>query len=326
MIRQVAPVVHPGARVRTPVAAQAPAASLDVAVLLLAACAPTALLPAGPAPRCEPLGPAVAVPAELAETSGLAASRRHPGVFWTHNDSGGEPVLYAVDANGTLLGRVRVAGATLTDWEDLALGPCPAGAGRCLYIGDIGDNAEVRDRIVIYLVPEPSPRDTVTARAQRIEVRYPDGARDAEALFVTPAGEVYIVTKGRSGPPALYRVPRGVALAPGEGQEASTVLELEAVQTLGTARPLLPDMVTGADMTPDGRRVVIRTYAALRFYRLEAGRLEPERDPPTVNLRPLEEPQGEAVAVAENGVIVLTSEAGMARGPASLATLRCHLP
>lgn len=276
-------------------------------------------------PRCEPLGPAVALPPELAETSGVAASRRHPGVFWTHNDSGGEPVLYAVDANGTLLARVRVAGATLTDWEDMALGPCPAGAGDCLYIGDMGDNGESRDHVVIYRVPEPSPTDSVTAPAERFEVRYPDGAHDAEALFATAGGLVYIVTKGRSGAPALYRTPRPLEYGEkGGAGHAESRLQLESVQTLGAGRPLLSDMVTGADLARDGRRVVVRTYAALRFYRFEAGRLEPEHDPPTVNLRPLEEPQGEAVALAENGVIVLTSEAGMARGPASLQRLRCQ--
>lgn len=289
-------------------------------------------LPSGPAPRCEPLGPAVALPPELAETSGLAASRRHPGVFWTHNDSGGEPVVYAVDASGALLGRVRVAGATLRDWEDMALAPCPAGAADCLYIGDIGDNAEARDHIVIYRVPEPSPADTVTARAARVEARYPGGAQDAEALFVTPAGEVYVVTKGWSGPPALYRVPRVAwTAAPGERREPGapvrlepgTPVQLEPVQALAAARPLPPEMVTGADMTADGQGVLLRTYVALRFYRFEGGRLDTGRDPPTVNLRPLEEPQGEAVAAAGNGVIVLSSEAGRARGPASLQRLRC---
>ncbi|HEX6069269.1 MAG TPA: hypothetical protein VFZ18_05580, partial [Longimicrobiaceae bacterium] len=32
-----------------------------------------------------------ALPAEVNETSGLARSRRDPGLFWTHNDAGGAP-------------------------------------------------------------------------------------------------------------------------------------------------------------------------------------------------------------------------------------------
>ncbi|MBI4540939.1 MAG: hypothetical protein HY704_15660 [Gemmatimonadetes bacterium] len=263
---------------------------------------------------CVPLGPAVALPGELSESSGLAASRQHPGVFWTHNDSGGEPRLYAVDAQGAILGRVRVAGASLLDWEDLALGPCPA--GDCLYIGDIGDNDESREAAVIYRVPEPAPTDTGTGtvRAERLPVRYPDRPQDAEALAVTPGGDIYILTKGRSGPVGVYRYP--LPVRPDEP------VELELVQQLGTQPPLPFEMVTGADATPDGR-LAVRTYAALRFYRFENGRLATGDDVPTVNLRPLEEPQGEAVAVAPDGIVTLTSERGMTLGPASLVQLRC---
>src|SRR5690606_1795107 len=47
------------------------------------------------------------LPPELEEASGLAASRRHAGVLWMHNDSGGEPEVFAVDSTGAVLGRVR---------------------------------------------------------------------------------------------------------------------------------------------------------------------------------------------------------------------------
>jgi len=77
---------------------------------------------AGPI-RVTDMGP---LPPELRESSGLAASRAHPGLFWSHNDSGDGPMLYAIDTTAALLGVVEVEGARAVDWEALGMGPCPA--------------------------------------------------------------------------------------------------------------------------------------------------------------------------------------------------------
>src|SRR5438874_9337753 len=58
----------------------------------------------------------------VTESSGLVASRRTPGVFWTHNDSGDGPYLYATDRKGRALAKFTVSGATNVDWEDIAAG------------------------------------------------------------------------------------------------------------------------------------------------------------------------------------------------------------
>src|SRR5688572_28990511 len=67
----------------------------------------------------------------LSESSGLAASRKYPGVFWTHNDGEKIPHLYAFDRSGKQRGRVRITGAKIYDWEDIAIGPA-----NHVYIGD----------------------------------------------------------------------------------------------------------------------------------------------------------------------------------------------
>ena len=64
---------------------------------------------------------------ELPEASGLAASRRTPGLLWSHNDSG-EPVVFALNATGAVKDRVRVTGAQVEDWEAIAVGSCPQGS------------------------------------------------------------------------------------------------------------------------------------------------------------------------------------------------------
>lgn len=158
----------------------------------------------GSAPTCRPDGPVATIP-ELAEASGIAVSHRVPGRLWAHNDSG-QPILFALDARGNVTGRLRLSGAEVEDWEAVAVGPCPTGS--CIYVADIGDNDARRKRITIYRLPEPSGAETSAAVKDVFHATYPDGAHDAEALLITPAGDLLIVTKGDTAAVALYRFPR----------------------------------------------------------------------------------------------------------------------
>jgi hypothetical protein len=125
-----------------------------VLVVVVAMITPAASTSAeGGPPQCRSDGPVAAIP-ELPEASGIAVSRRRPGRLWAHNDSG-EPVLFALDARGTVSGRVRLSGVALDDWEAVAVGPCSGGS--CVYVADVGDNAASRKRIAIYVFR--SPRD-----------------------------------------------------------------------------------------------------------------------------------------------------------------------
>jgi hypothetical protein len=171
------------------------------------------------APRCVPAGEVRRVP-ELVEGSGIAASRRVPGRFWAHNDSGA-PVLFALSLDGSVTGRLRLEGAAVDDWEAIATGPC--GTASCVFVGDIGDNDASRDRITVYRFEEPAA-DSGTATALAFHARYPDGAHDAEALVVDRDGRLFVITKGDTGPVALYRFPDQL-------QAGSTV----ALERVGTA-------------------------------------------------------------------------------------------
>src|SRR5438093_10537248 len=91
------------------------------------------------------------------ESSGIAASRAHPGVLWTHNDSGDDAYVYATDLADADRGAVRIRGARAVDWEDIALGPCLTQPGACLYTADTGDNEMARKSAVIYAVAEADP-------------------------------------------------------------------------------------------------------------------------------------------------------------------------
>jgi hypothetical protein len=75
---------------------------------------------------------------KITESSGLAASRRTAGVFWTHNDSGDKPSLYAFDLRGRDLGTWQIQGAAGRDWEDMA--SFSLGGKPWLLVADTGDN------------------------------------------------------------------------------------------------------------------------------------------------------------------------------------------
>lgn len=252
----------------------------------------------------------VELPREVGETSGAAWSRTRPGVWWTLNDSGNPPELFAFDSAGRRLGTVRVAGAENRDWEDLAAGPCAGGTGDCLYVAEIGDNGAEFDAVTLYRVPEPAPADTVTAPAERFTARYPGGARDAEAVFVLPDGGAYVVTKGRRTAVELYRFPL----------DSAGTAQLQPVRVLAPVPHSSRDRVTGAGASPDGRWIAVRTYETLEIYRREAllgG------GAPTIrtSLKSLREPQGEAVAVRDDGRVLLTTEGD--GGDPELALLAC---
>ena len=126
---------------------------------------------------CQVDGRATPMP-DLPEASGIAISRQVPGRLWTHNDSG-QATLFALDGRGAVTARVRVTGASVDDWEAVAVGPCPGGS--CLFVADIGDNGAKRKSVTVYRVAEPAANETSVAVAEAIEMTYPDGAHDAEA-------------------------------------------------------------------------------------------------------------------------------------------------
>lgn len=233
----------------------------------------------------------------------MALSRRTPGVLWSHNDSP-DPVLFALDLSGAIKARVQVTGAKVTDWEDVAAGSCAR--GDCLYIADIGDNNAVRPRVTIYRVPEPRTDAKATEPAEAIDLVYPDGPHDAEALFTASNGQLFIVTKESATATALYRVPQDV--------QPGAVGRLEVVSRL----PLTD--VTGA--SANGDWVALRTNRELFFYRLR-DLVSGSRAPSSrMDLTMLREPQGEGVALGANGVVYLVGE----RGGGTFAKLQCRLP
>jgi hypothetical protein len=207
------------------------------------------------------------------ESSGLAASRRWPGIYWTHNDSGDCARIFAVTAQGQVVGPewrqegtyagVQVPNALNHDWEDIACSP-----DGTLYIADTGNNANSRRDLGVYILPEPDPRVQAKARSTGfIPFVFPDQKAfppeernfDCEALFYAD-GTLWVLSKHRSDTRTkLYRFP---ALTPGVSQTLELIDSFE-----------IGGMVTGADCSDDGRKLAVLTYNALwLFESAEPGR------------------------------------------------------
>jgi len=185
-----------------------------------------------------------------------------PGVYWTNNDSGDGPFIYAFDATGESRGVFRVTGAQARDWEDMSIGPGPKRASSYLYIGDIGDNGAAREEIVVYRVAEPALTDAdrdstkkrpgTTSTAEAIRLRYPDGKHDAETLLVHPVtGNLYIVTKAMLRSPVVYE-----AAAPFSSGNVITMTKMGEMKVPS----LLGGALTGGSVSPDGRHVAFCDY------------------------------------------------------------------
>jgi hypothetical protein len=249
---------------------------------------------------------------EIKESSGLAASQCQADVFWTHNDSGDDPFIFAFNKKGEKLGTWKVTGARNYDWEDLAEIKTPA--GECvLYIGDIGNNTRARDEFTIYRVSEPQiapgnessskKKPLATAGAEAIRFVYPDLRRDAETLMVHPeTGDIYILSKRLSGASAVYKLKSNFDLS-----------KSNKLENLGDfSVPAIPNgFLTGGSIAPDGKRVVICDY--FNAYELVLPEKAKNFDeiwketPATIELGARE--QGEAVTYAADGKsIFATSE------------------
>ncbi|MEV1049920.1 WD40 repeat domain-containing protein [Streptomyces sp. NPDC049887] len=194
----------------------------------------------------------------ITESSGLAASRAHPGVYWTHNDQD-EPRVFAVDSRtGETVATVTLEGVGRPrDMEAISIGP-----DGDVYVGDIGDNANGSwDHVWIYRFPEPRTLRDVTVQATQYTVRYADGPRNAEAMMVHPrTGRVYIASKNEEGG-GLY-----------EGPSRLVTGGTNVFRRIGEV-----PWVTDGAFSPDGRELVLRSYFSARAYAWRDGRLGADR-------------------------------------------------
>ncbi len=226
------------------------------------------IVPATLAPIAAALAQSIGPPVQIGtisasvapEVSGIVDGRATPNTFWIHNDSGDTARFFAINHQGALLGTFPLANASAVDWEDIAIGGKPGG-GNYLYLGDIGDNNANRPSITVYRIDEP--RSTVSATIpaggySAARLQYPNGPRNAESLFVDPlTNNLFIITK--TAIPEIYSVPPSAFDNP-----------MTTMTALGTLNVTLVKP-TAADISPDGREILVRSKSAAYLFERSIG-------------------------------------------------------
>ena len=200
---------------------------------------------------------------DVKESSGLAASPCQPNVFWTHNDSGDDAFIFAMDSTGKNLGTYEVTNARNDDWEDMAA--YKDADGTCyLYIGDTGNNKLERSEIPLFRVKEPTissagsssddKNPLRTEPAQKALFKYQDTPHNSETMMVNPkTGDVYVLTKRVDGPSLVFKfMPNFSSNQPVTAQKLGEV-----------SVPAVPNgLLTGGAISPDAKRVILCDYSS----------------------------------------------------------------
>ena len=229
----------------------------------------------------------------IKESSGIIASRKNPGILWTHNDQGSKPLLFAISRAGLLMGQFQI-NVPNNDWEDIA-----TDSEGHLYIGGIGNNDLLKTELRVYQVSEPEIIAGSPVKPGRLAVntvwklRFAGKPFDCESLFIH-AGRGYVIDKlPNSKESHLFSFP----LSPSGG----TVI-LEQLAVLPINHP-----VTGADISVDGKSLAVISKGGLFLFDVNL-------NPPKVTERlvkhiKLPKGQFEAICYVPDGLI-MTAETG----------------
>jgi hypothetical protein len=253
----------------------------------------------------------------IKEASGIVASYKNKGLLWTHNDSGDSNRIYSMDANGKGTREFYLEGANNRDWE--AIGMANFTEGSFIYVGDIGDNNAAYSDYIIYRVAEPeitasTPKTNTLKNVQKISYKYPDGARDAEAILIDQSTkDIYIISK-REDKKRLYRLPY-----PQSYTQTITAEFVQELTTFSTGSGQQTYLTDGC-VSVDNQEVILKSYFQIFHWRRATNETIPNalKRNPTIIPYGLE-PQGEGVCFAQDGSGYYTiSEESTSKSPVKL--------
>ena len=198
------------------------------------------------------------------------------------------PTLYQLDRAGAVSASVTLNARGTLDIEDVC--SFEWNGVPQLAVADTGDNRRKRASVSVMLLEEPEPRPGQNLRrysvSRRIYFTYADGPQDCESIAFDPeTRSLLLVTKSwpdmetLSVPPAgLYVLPLdgGVKDDSGDPVDAEVNAAADADGTAAAPRVLqrVADLTlkvtTAADVSPDGRRLMVLTYGdAYQYVRAE---------------------------------------------------------
>jgi hypothetical protein len=181
--------------------------------------------------------------------------------FWSLDDSGA-PAIHKIASDGSFVKTVTITNAANRNWEDLTHDI----DRNYMFIGDFGNNNCDRTNLRVYRIAYPSSATGSTTTAEVINFSYPDQNRfpsrwmnfDSEAFFHFQ-GKLYIFTKADGsaiGYTKMYSIPD----SPGTYMAC-------LVDSFYTN-----DRTTSADISPDGKSVVLISNTHIHIFKNFQGR------------------------------------------------------
>lgn len=245
---------------------------------------------------------------KLGELSGLIATKTGYIVINDGTDDDSLKKVFYLNAQCRITKSVPYSGQGPKDTEDLALSP----DGATLWIGDVGDNVTSttrRERVAVWTMPVDGSKQPVLHR-----LAYPERKpHDAEALLVGPDNLPLIITKTLSGKAEIF-----TPAAPLKTNNTEPV-PMKKVGEVSLPRTNTPNLlqgpgrvaITGAARSPDGSKVVLRTYADAFEYDVTGGDVLAALTTGKPRVTPLADPFGEAISYTADGASFVTvSDAG----------------
>ena len=197
------------------------------------------------------------LPKKLKEVSGIVYSEKD-NLFWTLEDSGNDNKIYGLNTkNGDIEKTITIENASNTDWEDITKDQ----AGN-LYIGDFGNNDNIRKNLCIYKIDKKSLQTENAVPTYKISFSYPEQKEfppkktklffDVEGFFEFK-NNFYLFTKNRSkgfdGTVLVYKIPNKAGF-----HQAVLIGKLNSGDNYNHCA------ITSATISPDASKVVLLTH------------------------------------------------------------------
>lgn len=193
------------------------------------------------------------LPKKVDEQSGMIW---HNDLIWVNNDSGGAATLYAYNKNGELKQQLNIEGVSNQDWESLAEDE------KYFYIGEFGNNNGTRKNLKIFRLDKSKIDDKpeLSIKADEISFVWADQKEfkrrkhnhnfDCEA-FLSYGDSLYFFTKNwENQKTRMYVMEKSV-----KHHDLNPKVEFDT-----------DFMVTGADISSDGKLVALVGYKDYKIY------------------------------------------------------------
>ncbi|GIZ09846.1 hypothetical protein FUMI01_25720 [Flavobacterium sp. UMI-01] len=201
-------------------------------------------------------------PNKLKEVSGIVVLNDAPDLIGCVEDSGNKNKIYLLAPNGTIQRSMELKGIKNKDWEDLT-----QDVQGNLYVGDFGNNDNIRRDLVIYKLDKKELLNTQVTPAA-IHFSYPEQKDfppkkknryfDVEG-FVVFQNHFYLFTKNRStnfdGTAYIYKVPN-----------VSGNHQAKKVGEFTTGSDYDHYAITSVALSPDQTKIAILTHSKIILF------------------------------------------------------------